>query len=77
MNGAELIKRVRSRYLKMLILVSSIHDESLFAERCLQAGANRLKPFEESPIIPLVAKNLLPPIAAGHGMVDCTRKLNA
>ena len=77
MNGVELIKRLRSRFPKMLILVSSMHDESLFAERCLRAGANRLKPFEESPIIPLVAKDLLPPISAGHGTVDCTRKLNA
>ena len=36
----------------------------------------RLEPFEKSAIIPLVAKDLLPPIATGLGMVDGTRKLN-
>lgn len=48
MNGVELIKRLRSRYPKMLILVSSMHDESLFAERCLRAGANGYVNKEEA-----------------------------
>lgn len=39
-NGVDLIKRIRSRDAKVRILVSSMHDESLFAERCLRAGAN-------------------------------------
>ncbi len=39
-NGIELIKRIRSRDSKVRILVSSMHDEKLFAERCLRAGAN-------------------------------------
>lgn len=39
-NGIELIKRIRSRDAELRILVSSMHDEALFAERCLRAGAN-------------------------------------
>jgi DNA-binding NarL/FixJ family response regulator len=38
-NGIELIKRLRARDPAMRILVSSMHDEELFAERVLQAGA--------------------------------------
>jgi DNA-binding NarL/FixJ family response regulator len=39
-NGVDLIKRIRSRDETVRILVASMHDESLFAERCLRAGAN-------------------------------------
>jgi DNA-binding NarL/FixJ family response regulator len=39
-NGLELIKRMSIRYPEIRILVSSMHDEDLFAERALQAGAN-------------------------------------
>lgn len=38
-NGLELIKRVRSQYPKLKMLVSSIHDERFYAERVLHAGA--------------------------------------
>lgn len=38
-NGLELIKRIESSSLKAKVLVSSIQDESLYAERCLRAGA--------------------------------------
>jgi DNA-binding NarL/FixJ family response regulator len=38
-NGIDLIKRLRSKYPDMLVLVSSMHDEELFAERALLAGA--------------------------------------
>lgn len=39
-NGLELIKRMSIRYPEIRILVSSMNDEDLFAERALQAGAN-------------------------------------
>ena len=39
-SGMELIKRIRARDIEVHILVTSMHDESLFAERCLRAGAN-------------------------------------
>lgn len=38
-NGIELIKQIKSRNENMKMLVSSMHDESLFAERALHAGA--------------------------------------
>ncbi len=39
MNGIELIKNIKTRYVKLPILVLSMHDESLYAERVLRAGA--------------------------------------
>jgi len=38
-NGLDLIKDMKLRSLKSLILVLSMHDESLYAERALRAGA--------------------------------------
>ena len=38
-NGMDLIKDMKLRSLKSLILVLSMHDESLYAERALRAGA--------------------------------------
>lgn len=38
-NGLELIKHVKARYPTLGILVLSTHDESLYAERALRAGA--------------------------------------
>ncbi len=37
-NGIELIKNVKARYPALPILVLSMHDESLYAERALRAG---------------------------------------
>ncbi len=39
MDGLELIKCLKSKYPKLLILVVSMHDESLYAVRALKAGA--------------------------------------
>jgi DNA-binding NarL/FixJ family response regulator len=38
-NGIDLIKRVRTKYPQIKMLVLSMHDESIFAERALHAGA--------------------------------------
>lgn len=38
-NGIELIKELGERYADIKLLVVSMHDESLFAERALRAGA--------------------------------------
>jgi DNA-binding NarL/FixJ family response regulator len=38
-NGLELIKRIHAHYPEIRMLVVSMHDESLFAERALRAGA--------------------------------------
>src|SRR5437773_3141704 len=37
-NGIELIKNVKARFPDLPILVLSMHDESLYAERALRAG---------------------------------------
>jgi DNA-binding NarL/FixJ family response regulator len=39
-NGLELIKRIKEQYPTMKILVLSMHDERLYAERVLRAGAS-------------------------------------
>jgi DNA-binding NarL/FixJ family response regulator len=39
-SGLELIKSIRAQGLKTALLVLSMHDESLYAERALRAGAN-------------------------------------
>jgi DNA-binding NarL/FixJ family response regulator len=38
-NGIELIKDIHSRWPKLSMLVVSMHDEALYAERALRAGA--------------------------------------
>ena len=38
-NGIELIKNIKSRWPALPMLVLSMHDESLYAERALRAGA--------------------------------------
>ena len=38
-NGLELIKDLQARYPGLLVLVLSMHDESLYAERVVRAGA--------------------------------------
>ena len=39
-SGLELIKEVKRLYPSVLILVLSMHDEFLYAERCISAGAS-------------------------------------
>ncbi len=39
-SGLQLIKQVRAYDKKVKIIISSMHDELLFAERCIRAGAN-------------------------------------
>lgn len=38
-NGIELLKNIKIRHPRMLVLVLSMHDESLYAVRALRAGA--------------------------------------
>jgi DNA-binding NarL/FixJ family response regulator len=39
-DGLELLKNVRTRYPALPVLILSMHDESIYAERALRAGAN-------------------------------------
>ena len=48
MSGMELIKAVRHEGLKTALLVVSMHDERVYAERCLRLGANGYVMKEEA-----------------------------
>src|ERR1044072_5482884 len=39
-DGIDLLKEIRSRYPRLAVLILSMHDEALYAERSLRAGAN-------------------------------------
>lgn len=39
-DGLELVKEIRNKYQHLPVLVLSMHDESIYAERLLSAGAN-------------------------------------
>ena len=39
-NGIELLKNIKLRYPKLLVLMLSMHDETLYAVRALRAGAS-------------------------------------
>lgn len=48
MSGLELIKAVRTEGLAIALLVVSMHDERVYAERCLRQGANGYVMKEEA-----------------------------
>lgn len=48
-NGVEVIKQLRSQHPDMAILVCSMHDEELYAERALRAGARGYIQKKETP----------------------------
>ena len=48
-HGTELIKDLRARYPQVLILVLSMHDESIYAERVIRAGAQGYITKQEPP----------------------------
>jgi len=48
-NGIELIKDIKVRYPQLPVLVHSMHDESVYAERSLRAGAKGYISKKEPP----------------------------
>jgi len=48
-NGIELIKDIKIRFPRVQVLVLSMHDESLYAERVLRAGARGYVTKDEDP----------------------------
>ena len=54
-SGLELVKQIRARSAQVRVLVASMYDESLFAERLLRAGANGYIHKDESTQVILAA----------------------
>jgi DNA-binding NarL/FixJ family response regulator len=48
-DGIELVKEVKSQFPKLPVLVVSMHDESMYAERALRAGAGGYVMKQEAP----------------------------
>jgi DNA-binding NarL/FixJ family response regulator len=48
-DGIRLIQDIHERYPRMLMLVLSMHDESLYAERAIRAGASGYISKQEAP----------------------------
>ncbi|MGO8677281.1 MAG: response regulator [Limisphaerales bacterium] len=48
-DGIRLIQDIQARYPRVLMLVLSMHDESLYAERAIRAGANGYISKQEPP----------------------------
>lgn len=54
-SGLELVKQLRHRFPAMAILMMSMHDETLYAERSLRAGANGYLMKQEATATVLLA----------------------
>jgi DNA-binding NarL/FixJ family response regulator len=54
-SGIELLKNIKVQFPRLLVLVLSMHDESLYAERALRAGASGYIMKQEPPEQVLVA----------------------
>ncbi len=83
-HGLELIEEIRARNDRVKMLVSSMHDESLFAERALRAGAAGYISKQEPPerfiealhkvlrgeisLSPRMANRLLHRVASGEAL---------
>ena len=71
-DGIEMIKDARSRFPKALMLALSFHDESLYAERALRAGAvgYLMKSSPPDQLIAAIRRVIAGEIALGTGMVN-------
>jgi DNA-binding NarL/FixJ family response regulator len=54
-DGLELLKRLKAVDRRLAVLMLSMHDESLYAERALRAGANGYVMKQEAPQVLLAA----------------------
>lgn len=48
-NGIDLLKQIRSRFPRLKVIVLSMHDEALYAERALKTGAKGYIMKQEAP----------------------------
>lgn len=71
-DGMELIKSLRQQYPKRALLVVSMQDEELYAERALRAGANGyvMKSAATTEFLDAIR-------AVGTGQIFISRKMNA
>ena len=71
-SGLELIKEVAHRDSSIRILVASMHDETLFAERALRAGAHGYINKDEAPghLVSALRRILSGSIALSQAMTD-------
>jgi DNA-binding NarL/FixJ family response regulator len=71
-NGIELIKKIKSLYGKLPVLVMSMYDESLYAERALRAGARGYIMKEEATdkMLTAIRKIMQGDIYLSEGMVS-------
>jgi DNA-binding NarL/FixJ family response regulator len=83
-HGLDLIEEIKARHERVKMLVSSMHDESLFAERALRAGAAGYVGKQEPPdriiealhkvlrgeicLSPRMANRLLHRVASGEAL---------
>ncbi len=74
MDGLELTRRLRLTYPHLLILVFSMHDASLYADRAFRAGASGFVPKQEASETLLAA---IYQVLAGQTYVSKTRGLSA
>ena len=71
-SGIELLKNIKVHYPKLIVLVLSMHDESVYAQRALRAGASGYIMKQEASEKVLVAiRKVL------HGEVYLSEKLGA
>jgi len=71
-GGLELIKNIKARYPNLPMLVISIHDESLYAERVLRAGAKGyiMKQEATENVTEAIGKVLAGQVYVSEGMSD-------
>lgn len=71
-SGLELVKTVRCQFPRTRVLVCSVHDETLFAERCLRAGASGYvqKQEEAAEVLKAVRRVLAGHVHLSRSMAD-------
>ena len=72
LGGLELIKNIKARYPDLPMLVISIHDESLYAERVLRAGAKGyiMKQEATENVTEAIGRVLAGQVYVSEGMSD-------
>lgn len=71
-DGLELLKEIKAFDPQVLVLMLSMHDESLYAERALRAGASGYVMKQESPEVLIAAiRKVL------NGQVSVSEKMNS